>query len=151
MLFNGKTSEKYIRTGNEIYLKRLNHYLKTEIIELPEPKGVKKAEDQLDLETDRVLKSLRADDYLVLLDEKGLEQSSRDFADWMQKRMNSGLKRIVFVVGGAYGFSDAMYARCDAKLSLSKMTFSHQMIRPFLLEQIYRAMTILRNEPYHND
>jgi 23S rRNA (pseudouridine1915-N3)-methyltransferase len=151
VIFNGKTSEKYLRSGIDLYLKRLVHYLKLEVIELPEPKGLKKSEDHLRYEQDLLMKHLRPDDYLVLWDEKGKDYTSRQFADWMQKRMNSGVKRVVFVVGGAYGFSDEVYRRANGQLSLSKMTFSHQMIRPFILEQIYRAMTILRNEPYHND
>lgn len=151
VIFNGKTSEKYLRTGIDLYLKRLSHYLKLEVKELAEPKGMKKSEDHLTYEQELLFKQLRPDDYLVLLDEKGKSYTSRQFSDWMQKRMNSGVKRVVFVIGGAYGFSDEVYARANDQVSLSKMTFSHQMIRPFLLEQIYRAMTILRNEPYHND
>ena len=98
-----------------------------------------------------MLQSLQPGDYVALLDERGKEMTSREFSAWVDSRMVSGLKRLVMVIGGPYGFSPEVYARADARLSLSRMTFSHEMVRLFVAEQLYRAMTILRNEPYHHD
>ena len=149
----GKTDDKYIQEGCDVYIKRLQHYFKTEVSIIPDLKNVHKMDiqERKKKEGQLILKQLEKSDSVILLDEKGKEFSSRTFAQDLQKKMNSGTKRIVFVIGGAFGFSDEMYKRSTGKLSLSKMTFSHQMIRLFFLEQLYRANTILNNEPYHND
>ena len=149
----GKTSEEYLKKGCEVYQKRLPHYLKFEYEILPDiknPKNLTTAQ-LLDKEADMVLKKLKNEDYLMILDEKGKEFSSIQFSKKIEKFQISGTKRVVFLVGGAFGFSPKIYQRANEKLSLSKMTFSHQMIRLFFLEQLYRAMTILRGEPYHNE
>ena len=149
----GKTDDKYIQEGCEVYIKRLQHYFKTEVSIIPDLKNVHKMDTQerKKKECQLILKQIETSDTVILLDEKGKEFSSRAFAQDIQKKMNSGAKRVVFVIGGAFGFSDQMYQRATGKLSLSKMTFSHQMVRLFFLEQLYRANTILNNEPYHND
>lgn len=152
LLSVGKTSFDYLDKGVSIYLDRLKHYLPVESKELPYPKlgknadqkSVKKAEGEL------LLKEFQSSDFVVLLDENGKEMNSLDFSEFLQKRMNSGVKNCFFVIGGAYGFSEEVYFRADQKISLSKMTFSHQMVRLFALEQIYRGMTILKGEPYHH-
>ncbi len=149
----GKTDDKYIQEGCEVYIKRLQHYFKTEVSIIPDLKNVHKMDTQerKKKEGQLILKQIEKSDTVILLDEKGKEFTSRQFAQDIQKKMNSGAKRVVFVIGGAFGFSDEMYQRATGKLSLSKMTFSHQMVRLFFLEQLYRANTILNNEPYHND
>lgn len=149
----GKTDEDYIQKGQDIYLKRLKHYFKTETHFIPDLKKVSNLspEERNKKEGEQLLKLIDPSDLVILLDEKGQDFSSRKFAQFFQKQMNVGSKRIVFVIGGAFGFSDEMYKRGKHQLSISKMTFSHQMIRLFFLEQIYRACTILNNEPYHND
>lgn len=106
---------------------------------------------QKNSEGEIILKKIVPSDYVVLLDERGVEYTSTAFAAWMQRQMASGRKRLMFVIGGPYGFSEAVYQRADAKLSLSKMTFNHEMVRMFFIEQVYRGMTILRGEPYHHD
>ncbi len=153
LLCIGKTDENYLNQGIDIYLKRLQHYFKTELEVIPDLKKVNKMEvnERKKKEGELILKGLQPSDQLILLDEGGKEFGSRLFADYLQKRMNMGAKRIVFVVGGAFGFSEEVYQRANGTLSLSKMTFSHQMVRLFFLEQLYRACTILNNEPYHND
>ncbi len=108
-------------------------------------------EQQKQKEGELILKKLSTSDILVLLDEKGKQFSSKEFSSVLQKRMNSGIKKLIFVIGGPYGFSEALYSRANQKISLSKMTFSHQMVRLFVVEQIYRGFTILKNEPYHHD
>jgi len=149
----GKTDDKYIQEGCSIYLNRLKHYFKTELQIIPDLKNIHKMDSQerKRKEGELIAKQFVAGDYIVLLDEKGKEFTSRGFATEIQKRMNMGVKRLVFVVGGAFGFSEEIYQKSNSKISLSKMTFSHQMIRLFFLEQLYRANTILNNEPYHND
>jgi 23S rRNA (pseudouridine1915-N3)-methyltransferase len=147
------TDANYLKEGIEIYLNRLKHYAKFELKTLTINKKdnvLPPAERKLK-EGELMLKHLEPGDFLVLLDEKGKTFTSRQFADYLQKHMLSGIKRLVFVIGGAYGFSDEVYALAQGKLSLSNMTFSHQMIRLFVVEQVYRAFTILKNEPYHND
>lgn len=153
LLCIGKTEEKYLREGESIYLKRLKHYFKTDLIEIPDLKKVSSmsVDDRKKKEGELILNQLISGDKMVLLDEKGKEFSSRLFSDYLQKNANSGIKRLVFVIGGAFGFSDDVYQKSEGKVALSQMTFSHQMIRLFFLEQIYRACTILNNEPYHND
>lgn len=148
----GKTAFSYLDEGIAIYEKRLNRYLPFEIEVLPDIKQaknlsageLKKKEGQL------LLKRTKNDDLLILLDEKGKSFDSVGFADYLETQLRTTKKRIIFQVGGAYGFSDEVYQRADAKLALSKMTFSHQMIRLFFVEQLYRAMTIMKGEPYHN-
>ncbi len=149
----GKTDESYLTTGCDIYQNRLKHYFKTEIQFIPDLKKSKglSTEERCKKEGEELLNQLQPADTVILLDEKGLEFTSRKFAQFIQKQANTGTKRTVFVIGGAFGFSEAVYERANYKLALSKMTFSHQMIRLFFLEQLYRACTILNNEPYHND
>ncbi len=148
----GKTSQDYLRTGQDIYLKRLAHYTSVDYKEFPDP-GQKGNTPELlkSKEGELILKQIKPDDVLILLDEKGQEYSSREFAAMLQKRMNAGTKSIVLVIGGAFGFSKNVYDRADLQLSFSRMTFSHEMIRVFLLEQLYRAFTILKGENYHHD
>ena len=148
----GKTDNKNIQVLLEDYKKRLSHYGPFEWVELPDVKNVKNLSEaqQKQAEAQLVLKQLTPADQLILLDEKGKRLSSEDFAQYMQKKMNSGLKQLVLLIGGPYGFSPDLYQRANGKLSLSDMTFSHQMVRLFLIEQLYRAHTILRNEPYHH-
>ena len=148
----GKTSERYLEEGTEQYVRRLGHYLKFEWRILPDiRKAGKLSPDQLkEKEGEQVLKQLDKGDFLILLDEGGKSYTSEGFADFLQHKLQLSHRRILFLVGGAYGFSPALYERANSKLSLSKMTFSHQMVRLFLMEQLYRAMTILNNEPYHN-
>lgn len=135
-----------------MYEKRLSAYIsfKQEVIaDLKNTKNLS-FNEQKEREGELFLKNIQKTDFVVLLDERGKQFSSEEFADFLQKRLNASTKQLVFIVGGAYGFSQAMYARADAQISLSKMTFSHQMIRLFFTEQLYRAFTILRNEPYHH-
>lgn len=148
----GKTDNKNIQVLLEDYKKRLSHYGPFEWIELPDVKNVKNLSEaqQKQAEAQLVLKQLTPADQLILLDEKGKRLSSEDFAQYLQKKMNSGLKQLVLLIGGPYGFSPELYQRANGKLSLSDMTFSHQMVRLFLIEQLYRAHSILRNEPYHH-
>lgn len=148
----GKTNEPYLEEGMGIYLRRLGHYLKFELAILPDVKnaGKLRAEQLREAEAETVLNRLRPGDHLILLDENGRQPSSEEFAGLLNQKFQLSHKRLVFLIGGAYGFSDGLYQRADMKLSLSRMTFSHQMVRLFFLEQLYRAMTILNNEPYHN-
>lgn len=148
----GHTVIAHVEEAVNIYLSRLKHYLPVELLTLPEPKQWKKmeVENRKKAEGRAILEQLKPGDLAVLLDEKGKEFTSVQFADYLEKKMLAGTKRLVFIVGGAYGFSPEVYHAVPEKLALSKMTFSHQMIRGFLLEQIYRGMTIVRNEPYHN-
>ena len=149
----GKTNETYLQRGMDNYSKRLTHYLKFVIEVIPDVKNPKNlSREQLKLkEGASILKKLKSEDYLVLLDEKGKEYTSIQFSKRLEKFQISGKKRVIFLVGGAFGFSPEIYQRANEKLSVSQMTFSHQMIRLFFLEQLYRAMTILRGEPYHNE
>jgi len=149
----GKTSERWIEDGMNVFLKRLKHYQTTEFHALQDVKGGGKmtAEALKEAEAAVYEKFLEPTDTVVLLDENGKEYHSRGFAIQIQKWRNAGPKRLVFIVGGAFGFAPSMYERANAKLSMSKMTTSHQLIRVIFLEQLYRAMTILRGEPYHND
>ncbi|WP_430812176.1 MULTISPECIES: 23S rRNA (pseudouridine(1915)-N(3))-methyltransferase RlmH [unclassified Carboxylicivirga] len=152
LLVIGKTDEAYLRTGIEKYEQRLKHYLPYEMQVIPDLKKTKNlsAEQQKSKEGELLINAFHAGDYLVLLDENGKDFTSVGFSKMIEKRMVAGLKRLVFVIGGPYGFSDAIYARANAKISLSKMTYSHQMVRLIFAEQLYRAMTILKNEPYHH-
>lgn len=153
LLVTGATRTPYLREGTEMYFDRLRRYLPSEMIVLPDVKVPANAGEgrQKEMEGAQILAAVRPGDFLALLDEKGREYTSREFAGWIDARMVSGLKRTVFVIGGPYGFSRQVYDRADAKISLSRMTFSHEMVRLFIAEQFYRAMTILRGEPYHHD
>ena len=148
----GKTNARYLQEGIDEYIKRLKHYIPYSITVLPDIKNTKKLpeEQQKEAEGKLMLDALKPGDCLVLLDERGKEFTSVAFADYLQRKMNAGLRRLVFVIGGPYGFSQSVYDRADEKISLSKMTFSHEMIRLFFTEQVYRAMTIQRGEPYHH-
>lgn len=152
LILNGKTEDDHIIKGFAVYEQRLKHYISFETIVIPALKNTKalSIEQQKQKEGELVLKGLQSSDKLILLDEKGKEYDSLDFSGFIQQQMNSGIKNLVFVVGGPYGFSNEVYKRANGKISLSKMTFSHQMVRLFFVEQIYRAMTILKNEPYHH-
>lgn len=148
----GKTTSPFLKEGIAIYLKRLEHYTRIEYTELADVSSKGLLPDSIKMkEGDLILKQLKPEDILILLDEKGESYTSRGFADFFQKKMNAGIRSIVFVVGGAFGFSKEVYSRADGLLSFSKMTFSHEMIRLFAVEQIYRAHTILKGESYHHD
>lgn len=149
----GKTATSYIQNGIDTYMKRLRHYLPVELVIIPDIKQTRAltSAEQKVREGMAMLQMLQPGDRVVLLDERGVELSSRDFSERLSKRMNQGLRRLVFIVGGPYGFSDEVYTRADSQLSLSKMTFTHEMVRLFFVEQVYRAMTILAGEPYHHD
>lgn len=149
----GKTEEKYLLEGMEKYLKRLKHYIPFKIIELPELKNTKNlSEDQQkNKEAELIFKNISNTDQLILLDENGTNFSSMQFSGFLNKKMIGSVQTLVFVVGGPYGFSNDVYNRADEKISLSRMTFSHQMVRLFFIEQIYRAFTIMKGEPYHHE
>ncbi len=149
----GKTATRYLQEGIDNYVKRIGHYVPFSLTYIQDVKATKSLteERQKELEGEMVLASLQPGDYLVLLDERGKEFTSREFAAFIDKKMVTLPKRLIFLVGGPYGFSKGMYGRADDKISLSKMTFSHEMVRLFFVEQLYRAMTILRGEPYHHD
>ncbi len=151
-LETGKTKDKTIQNLAETYYKRLKHYVGFELVSIPDLKNTKSMnrEEVKRKEAELILKRIEGSDLLILLDENGKSYSSLQFADQLQQMMNRGPKRIVFCIGGAYGFDKSVYDRSDAKISLSKMTFSHQIIRPIFAEQLYRAFTILNNEPYHH-
>lgn len=148
----GKTDKKELEDLIKIYSDRLQHYIKFEFEIIPDLKKTKNLDEnqQKFKEGELILSGLQNSDFLVLLDENGKQFSSESFSEYIQKRMNTGLKRLVFLIGGPYGFSEEVYNRADSKISLSKMTFSHQMVRLFFTEQLYRAFTILKNEPYHH-
>lgn len=148
----GKTNEAYLETGIDLYLKRLKHYLKFEWRTFPDLKNAASfsSEQFRQREGQQVLEQLKGGDFLILLDEKGKSLSSVGLASFLEQQLQMSHKRIIFLIGGAYGFSTEVYERANYKLSLSEMTFSHQMVRLFLVEQLYRAMTLLNNEPYHN-
>ena len=148
----GKTSEKYLENGIEIFEKRLKNYLPFSWTVWPDVKLKTSDGARLKLEEGKMLlQKLQPDDYLVLLDEKGQIFSSMELSRWLERRLSTSNRRMIFLIGGAFGFSPEIYARANEQLALSKLTFSHQMVRLFFLEQLYRAMTILRNEPYHNE
>ena len=149
----GKTNAKYLLEGEREYENRLKHYTKLEEIIIPDVKqSGKLSENELKKkESQLILGKLENSDHVILLDDKGKSHSSIDFANFLQQKMNSGLKSLVFVVGGAFGFSDEVYLRANSKLSLSKMTFSHQMVRLIFKEQLYRGFSILRGEKYHHE
>jgi len=147
----GKTEENHLIQAIEVYLKRLKHYVNYEIIVLADIKGAKNLSpaEIKEKEAELLLKQISKYDKNILFDEKGTEFTSVEFSNYLQKQMNQGIKNLNFIVGGAYGFSPKVYQAVKEKVSISKMTFSHQMIRLLIVEQIYRAYTILNNEPYH--
>lgn len=149
----GKTDMKEVEALVTMYTKRLNHYVRFAITTIADIRNTKKLSEaeQKRLEGEAILRLINDSDHLMLLDEHGSEFRSIEFADMIQRRMSAGTKRLVFVIGGPYGFSDAVYQRSNSKLSLSKMTFSHQIVRAIFAEQLYRAFTILHNEPYHHE
>lgn len=153
LLTVGKTDRDWVRQGLDIYVSRLKHYIPFTLMEIPELKNVSAlSKDQIKVkEGELILKNVRPTDDLILLDEHGKEYSSVHMAKILQDKISYECKDIVFVIGGAYGFSDAVYARANSKLSLSKMTFSHQMVRTIFAEQLYRAFTIMKGEPYHHE
>ena len=148
----GKTDDKNLQSLIEDYQKRLSFYIKFELEVIPDIKNVKNLSEtqQKEKEGELILSKLTPTDQLLLLDENGKSFSSMSFSEELQKKMNSGIKTLVFVIGGPYGFSEAVYAKSNGKIALSQMTFSHQMVRLFFIEQLYRGFTILRNEPYHH-
>ena len=153
LLTVGKTDIKWVSEGLEVYASRLRHYLPFEMKEIPELKNVSALSREQIKQTEGklILKNIKDSDEVILLDERGKEYRSVEFAAFLEKRMALSSRDIVFVIGGAYGFSQEVYERSNGKVALSKMTFSHQMVRLFFVEQIYRAMTILRHEPYHHE
>lgn len=152
LLLVGKTDDKDIASATEKYLKRLKHYIDFKLEVIPDLKNTKNLsqDDQKTKEGELILAKVDNADVLVLLDENGKGFNSVGFANYLQKKMNAGTRNLIFVVGGPYGFSEQVYSRANEKIALSKMTFSHQMVRLFFTEQVYRAMTILKNEPYHH-
>ncbi|MEZ4779501.1 MAG: 23S rRNA (pseudouridine(1915)-N(3))-methyltransferase RlmH [Flavobacteriaceae bacterium] len=152
VLVIGKTDNSNLQNLLEDYTKRLSHYIPLSFEVIPDIKNAKNLTEaqQKESEGEEILKRLQPGDVLVLLDEKGKQYTSVTFASYLQKKMNSGLKNLVFAIGGPYGFSDTVYTKAQEKISLSSMTFSHQMVRLFFVEQLYRGFTILRNEPYHH-
>lgn len=149
----GKTDDKYINEGMAKYLGRLKHYIKFDLIEIPDLKNTKslREDQQKSKEAELIQKALNPSDHVILLDEKGSEFTSRQFSEFLNKKMVGGIQNLVFIVGGPYGFDESIYKLAKGKISLSKMTFSHQMVRLFFIEQVYRSFTILKGEPYHHD
>ncbi len=152
LLTIGKTDNKALQTLIDDYTKRLSFYVKFDLEIIPDIKNVKNLSEaqQKEKEGELILSKITPTDHLILLDENGKTFSSVGFSDFLQKKMNAGTKTLVFVIGGPYGFSETVYQKAQGKVSLSEMTFSHQMVRLFVIEQIYRGFTILRNEPYHH-
>ncbi len=148
----GKTGTSYLKEGTSIYLDRLKHYTKVEYKEIPDVTVKGLSREQLSQrEGELIMRHIKPEDSLVLLDENGQQYTSRGFAEFLQKKMNAGTKNMTLVIGGAFGFSDEVYAIATHQISFSKMTFSHEMIRLFLCEQLYRGFTILKGENYHHD
>ncbi len=152
LLAIGKTDNKALQTLIDDYTKRLSFYIKFDLEIIPDVKNVKNLSEiqQKEKEGELILSKISSTDQLILLDENGTTFSSIGFSDYLQKKMNAGIKTLVFVIGGPYGFSDELYKKAKGKISLSEMTFSHQMVRLFVIEQMYRGFTILKNEPYHH-
>jgi 23S rRNA (pseudouridine1915-N3)-methyltransferase len=148
----GSTDKKYLIEGIEDYQKRLIHYLPFDIKVIPDIKNSRHLteDQQKEKEGKALLDLVSTGDELVLLDVDGAEFSSQGFAGWIEKRMISGTRQLIFVIGGPYGFSDSVYKRSDSKISLSRLTFPHQLVRLLFIEQLYRAMTIIKGEPYHH-
>ncbi len=152
LLAIGKTDNKALQTLIEDYAKRLSFYIKYEIEIIPDIKNVKNLSEsqQKEKEGELILSKVGLTEQLILLDENGVSFSSVGFSEYLQKKMNTGAKTVVFVIGGPYGFSEKVHEKSSSKVSLSQMTFSHQMVRLFFTEQLYRSFTILKNEPYHH-
>lgn len=153
LLTVGKTDVRWVREGLDLYVSRLSHYIPFALDEIPELKNVSAlSKEQIkDKEGELILRKLRPADDVILLDEHGKEWRSVEFAAVLEEKISRGGKDMVFIIGGAYGFSKDVYARANSKMSLSKMTFSHQMVRTVFAEQLYRAFTIMRGEPYHHE
>ena len=153
LLMVGNTSEAFVQAGYDVFLKRLKHYIKLKEVIIPDIKDRKhlNPEQIKEKEAALIIDKLTAANYSVLLDEKGKEFSSLEFAGFLQKTMNAGVRELFFIVGGAYGVAESVKQKADLTVSLSRMTFTHQFIRLIFAEQLYRAMTILKNEPYHNE
>lgn len=153
MVAVGKTDLEAVEELVAMYMKRINRYVKFSIITIPDLRNSRNMTEaeQKKREGDMLLRQFSPGDYVVLLDDKGAEATSRQFAAWMQKRMGSGVRRLAFVIGGPYGFSEEVYTRANERISLSRMTFSHQIVRALFAEQLYRAFAILNNEPYHHE
>ena len=153
LLTVGKTDVKWVKEGLDLYVSRLKHYVPFSVVEIPELKKVSSLTHQQikEKEGELILKQVGPSDTLVLMDEHGREYRSLEFAEFIEKQMASGAKNVIFTIGGAYGFSEEVYQRANLKISLSKMTFSHQMVRAIFAEQLYRAFTILKGEPYHHE
>ena len=153
LLVTGKTDAGYFVDAIREYTTRLTHYIPFEMVVLPDIKQTKHNTEKLQTEREgeQIRKALQPGDYLVLLDDKGKEYTSTQFATYLEKKMQAVAKRLVFVIGGPYGFSQDIYGLSQEKMSLSKMTFTHQMVRLIFVEQLYRAMTIINNEPYHHE
>ncbi len=148
----GKTDSAEVERLVEEYKGRIGHYTRFGITVIPDPKNRRSLSEaqQKSAEGEAILRLLAPSDFVVLMDERGKEYTSQEFADWLQKRMASGCKRLCMVIGGPYGFAQEVYDRADSKIALSKMTFSHQIVRAIFAEQLYRAFTIINNEPYHH-
>ena len=153
LLVIGKTDDRNLNELISMYHKRLQHYIQFHLEIIPDLKNSKNLSQlqQKEKEGELILNKVSSTDQMILLDEKGKDFRSKEFANYLQKKMNSGIKQLVFVIGGPYGFSEKVYEKAMGKVSFSKMTFSHQMVRLFVVEQIYRGFTILRNEPYHHE
>ncbi len=147
----GKTKSQDFLSLIKSYISKIKHYISFEFIIINEIKSIKNKSIQKNKEAEAILKNIKADSHIILLDENGKELSSVFFSKFIQHHLNSSKKEIIFIIGGAYGFSDKLLKRANEKISLSKMTFSHQMVRIIFLEQLYRSFTILKNEPYHNN
>jgi 23S rRNA (pseudouridine1915-N3)-methyltransferase len=152
LLIVGKTEDVYLKEGIDKYLKRLKHYTKMEVAEIAELKNTKALtpEQQKTKEAELILKKITVTDHVILLDENGAQLTSTQFAAYIDKKAVGSVSNLVFIVGGPYGFDESVYQRANDKISLSKMTFSHQMVRLFFVEQLYRAFTIIKGEPYHH-
>lgn len=153
LVFVGKTSKNYFQDAIEEYTKRILRYTSFEVRVIPDVKNAKNlSESQLkDLEGNAILKQIETSDFVVLLDDKGKSFTSKEMAFWLEQKQNQSIKKVIFVIGGAYGFSESVYARSNEKISLSKLTFSHQIVRPIFLEQLYRCFSIINGEPYHHE
>ncbi|MGI6718121.1 MAG: 23S rRNA (pseudouridine(1915)-N(3))-methyltransferase RlmH [Bacteroidales bacterium] len=151
LILCAKTNEKWISKGEDLFTNRIRKYINFEKIVLPDIKAKLPVKNIKEKEGEQILSKINNSDLVILLDEKGDSFTSKEFANDLQKTLNSGRKRVVYVIGGPYGFSEKVYQRADKQISLSKMTFSHQIIRVIFLEQLYRAFTILNNEPYHHE
>ncbi len=149
--WTGKTFQDFTQKGYTEFMGRIRKFTAIDIVEFPETKGISQPAQQKSAEADKILGKLKNDDFLVLLDEKGKTFNSVEFADFIEKKATHSTKKMVFLIGGAYGFDERLYERANDKLSLSRMTFSHQLIRLIFMEQLYRAYTIIHHFPYHNE